>query len=95
MFALFLLLYRNKEQWAFKFKYPGQVTPTAWKRPSWDVKRHFPTLCLLYRSAYSKTIQCSWTRSSNSQSVGSVQVYFLFWLQEHQYASCNKFSYDY
>jgi len=32
MFALLLLLYRNKEQWAFK--YPGQVTQAAQKRPS-------------------------------------------------------------
>jgi len=29
MFALFLLLYRNKEQ---AVKYPGQVTPPAQKR---------------------------------------------------------------
>jgi len=31
MFALLLLLYRNKEQWAFK--YPGQVTPAAREDP--------------------------------------------------------------
>jgi stress response protein SCP2 len=31
MFTLLLSLYRNKEQWAFK--YPGQVTPTGLKIP--------------------------------------------------------------
>jgi len=32
MFAPFLLLFKNQEQQAFK--YPGQVTPAAQKRPS-------------------------------------------------------------
>jgi len=41
MFALLLLIYKNKEQQAFKFKYPGQVTPAAQKRPSYEVNEVF------------------------------------------------------